>query len=77
MRFLSGIAPDDFGDAHQRQDGAVNRPMIIADHESDTKRQVKALKDPHHSHQDHRDTDQRSDDAHDVIEGWPHQKHSL
>jgi len=45
-RSLPGIAPEDLGDADQRQDRAVNRPMKIADHEADAEGQIEALEDP-------------------------------
>src|ERR1700685_4387018 len=69
---LSSIAPDDLGDADQRQDRAVNRPMIIADHEADAEGQVEALENPDSPHADHRKADQGADNPHCCIECFPH-----
>src|ERR1700691_2690747 len=69
---LSSIAPDNLGDADQRQDRAVNRPMIIADHEADAEGQVEALKSPDCPHADHRNADQGADNPQCCIECFPH-----
>src|ERR1039458_849810 len=74
---LSGIAPEDLGDADQRQDRAVNRPMKVADHEADTEGQVEALEDPDGPHADHRNADQAADNPHYYIECSPHAFSSL
>jgi hypothetical protein len=69
---LSGIAPDDFRNADQRQDGPVYRPVNVTDHESDAECQVEALQDPDDAHEDHRYADQAADDPHHNVEWSPH-----
>lgn len=69
---LAGIAPDNLGDADQREDRAVDRPVKVADHESDAEGQVESLEDPDGAHADHRNTDQAADNPHHYIEWSPH-----
>lgn len=64
---LTRITPDDFGDADQRQDRAVDRPVIVTDHEADAEGQVHALEHPDRPRQDHQDADQAADDPHHDI----------
>jgi len=47
---LPGITPEHLGDADQREDRAVNRPMIVADHEANAESQVEALEYPDGAH---------------------------
>src|ERR1019366_1979357 len=74
---LPGIAPDNFGDADQRQDRAVDGPVKVADHEADSAGQVQALEDPDGPHADHRNADQAADNPHYYIECAPHAFSSL
>lgn len=65
---LPGIAPDNLGDAHQREDRAANRPIKVSDHESDAEGEVEALEDPHGAHAHHRNPDEAADNPHHNIE---------
>jgi len=47
---LPRIAPQHLGYTDQRQDCAINRPMIVADHEPAAEGQVEALEDPDSAH---------------------------
>jgi hypothetical protein len=60
------------GDADQREDRAVNRPMKVADHAPNAKSQVEALEDPDGPHSDHRNADQAADNPHHNIEWSSH-----
>ncbi|HUE63501.1 MAG TPA: hypothetical protein VMO78_03905 [Rhizomicrobium sp.] len=52
-RYLPCIAPDYLRDAENCQYRAINRPMIVADHESPAKCKVKSLQNPGGSHGSH------------------------
>jgi hypothetical protein len=69
---LTSIAPDDLGESDERENRAINRPVIVADHEADTKGEIEALEDPDDPHQNHHDADQGADDPHHDIECGPH-----
>src|ERR1700675_70289 len=46
--------------------------MSVADHETDAKREVEALENPDHPHQDHHNADQAADNPHRHVECLSH-----
>src|SRR5689334_12432392 len=71
---LSRIAPDHLAEAKQREDCAIENPVLVADHERLVVRsgQTKPLQSPKASADHHQQTDQAADDPHDDVECPPH-----
>ena len=69
---LPGIAPNDLGDADERENGAEDRPMKVTDHEAHAKGDIETLENPDDSHQSHGDAEQGVDYSHKNIECGPH-----
>jgi hypothetical protein len=68
MLALPGVAPDHLAHADQRQDCAIDSPVIVADHEANAESEVQALKDPDASHQNHHNSYQTANYPHDDVE---------
>jgi hypothetical protein len=70
--YLPCVAPDYLRDAENCQDRAINRPMIITDHESPAKCKVESLQNPDESHGSHYQPNDAAHDSHDDIECVEH-----